>query len=273
MGGVANEEAAQVMFAEARARQPELTAPFEPFRSRLAVLLAEGLEVSAERADDLLLACACAEGQAAALQRFEQQLMPGARAAMSRVTADANLVDEAAQELRERLFLGEAPRIGAFSGRGPLWKWLRITATRTAHDVLRARTDPLDRAVAEATAVERLLLECGEGEPEFRLVRVRYQSLFREVFAEAVAALTTEERTLLRLRYLENQGIDRLAIPFRAHRATMARRLQSIREKLLAEVQQGLQARDPRLRDEDLQSVWRAVKSHIHCSFSRLLQE
>jgi RNA polymerase sigma-70 factor, ECF subfamily len=267
-GPAVGEQAVREQFSAAQARQPKLRASFEGFRQRVLPLLQAGDQLAAERIDDLYLACACAEGDPAALQHFEQHLVPVARAAVSQVSPAPDLIDEAIQELRQRLFMGARPRIAAYAGKGPLWKWLRITASRTAHDLLRARG-----TVREAgnDVVERLLLE--DVEPEFRLIRERYQDLFREALREALALLGPEDRTLLRLRYVESQGIDRLAIPFRAHRATIARRLQSIRDRMLEHVQQRLTADDPDLSRGDAQSLWRAVRSHLHVSFSRILAD
>jgi RNA polymerase sigma-70 factor (ECF subfamily) len=270
-GAVVDEQTVRARFLEAGSRQRRVHASFEGFRDRVVPLLqhAEGSDdVPPERFDDLFLACACAEGDPAALQHFEQHLVPVARAAVCQVSTASDLVDETIQELRQRLFMGDHPRIAAYAGKGPLWKWLRITASRTAHDLLRARGTARE---SSSDVVERLLME--DVEPEFRLIRERYQDLFREALREAVTRLTAEERTLLRLRYVENQGIDRLAIPFRAHRATIARRLQTIRDKMLAHVQRRLSAEDPRLGEGDAHSLWRAVRSHIHFSFTRILGE
>jgi RNA polymerase sigma-70 factor (ECF subfamily) len=262
-------EAIRVLFEEAAGRLGPMSVSYEQFRARLESLLATTGELPPpERADDLYLACGCQAGDPGALARFESLLMPGARAAMAKVSSSADVIDEAAQELRRRLFVGPAARIGRYSGRGPLWKWLRVTANRAAHDVIRERPD--SPAVHE-DVIDRIMRD--DADPEFQLVRLQYKDLFREALEKALASLSADERTLLRLRYLENQGIDRLAVPFRAHRATIARRLQAIRDKLLDEVHVQLERRLPRLTEGDAHSIWRALQSQLHLSFARLVNE
>src|SRR5687767_5139280 len=85
----------------------------------------------AAHADDLALARACGEGDAAALRTFEGRYMPAAQRALGRFGGRAFVAD-ALQELRVRLFLGPNPRIRDYSGAGPLEAWLKITAVRVA---------------------------------------------------------------------------------------------------------------------------------------------
>jgi RNA polymerase sigma-70 factor (ECF subfamily) len=263
-----SDQSLRAMFEDVHRTLGAPTISYETFRARAEALVAGGEDLSVERAGDLYLACACEEGDAAALTYFEQQLMPAARSAIAKVTSREDLIDDIVQELRRRLFVGPAPRIRSYSGRGPLWKWLRITATRTAHDVRRSRGA---EAVGGDDMVELILRD--DVDPEFRLVRQRYEGIFREALREALQTLTSQERTLLRLRYVENQGIDSLAVPFRAHRATIARWLQNIRGKILATVHSRLEAQIPDLGDGEVQSLWRAVRSQVHFSFSRLVKD
>jgi RNA polymerase sigma-70 factor (ECF subfamily) len=256
------------LYEEAGRGQPDVGAPYEAFRARIAALIAAGDEVTSERVNDLYLACACEVGDGPALNQFELHLMPAARGAIAKITSHDDTIDEAMQELRRRLFVGPPPRIAAYSGRGPLWKWLRITAIRTAHDVRRARgAEP-----AGGDDVIELLLK-DEMDPELRLVRERYEGMFRDALRGALETLNDQERALLRMRYIQNQGIDQLAVPFRAHRATVARWLQGIREKILAHVHARLEAHIPRLSESEAHSLWRAVRSQVHLSFSRLVKD
>jgi len=256
----------RTLFDHAQASHPTVRASYQLFKGRVVSLAAAGDEPSPERALDLYLACACEEGDAAALRHFESSLMPGIRAAIAGLVGQEDLIDEVAQELRRRLFCPPTPRIAAYSGRGPLWKWLRITATRTAYDVHRSR----GVAPAGIDDLTDLFLQ-DQVDPEFQVVRQRYGDVVRAGLCEALALLSTDEKTLLRLRYLQNQGIDSLAVPFKAHRSTVARKLRAIREKLLTHLRQSLGVHIPRLSDSEARSLWRAVRSQVHFSFSRLV--
>lgn len=262
--------AVRALFEGARAALPGVTASYPRFKARVDALGSApdhaGGQPSSDRALDLYLACACEEGDGAALRHFESSFMPAIRAAIAKVTRQEDLIDEAAQELRGRLFCPPAPRIASYSGRGPLWKWLRITATRTAYDVHRARG--VTPAGIDDVA-DRFLQD--QVDPEFHVVRERYGELVRAALCEALALLSTEEKTLLRLRYLHDDGIDSLAVAFKTHRSTVARKLRGIREKLLAHLQQSLGVHIPQLSDSEARSLWRAVRSQVHLSFSRLV--
>ena len=253
------------LFAQVQQTAGTAGATFAQFAALAAPLLAAGEPVSLERAADLCLAGACGHGLPEALAQFESRLMPAARGAIARVMKPReDLIDDAVQELRSRLFTGDAPRIRAYSGRGPLWKWLRITAVRVAHDLRRVRQ--IDPAGSD-DALEMLLAD--DPDPDVRLMRERFRELFHEALREALAQLTPQERALVRLRYIKNQGIDTLAVPFGAHRATVARWLQDIRRRLLDHVCAKLEKKIPRLTESEVHSLWRAVRSQVHLSFSQ----
>jgi RNA polymerase sigma-70 factor (ECF subfamily) len=196
-------------------------------------------------------------------------LLPAARTAIARVMSPReDLIDDAVQELRSRLFTGSAPRIRSYSGRGPLWKWLRITATRVAHDVRRARG-------AEGSSSDDALdaLLANDPDPDVQLMRERFRDLFRQALGEALTQLQPTERALVRLRYVQNQNIDALALSLHAHRATVARWLQAIRRRILEHVCARLEERVPRLSESEVHSLWRAVRSQVHISLSRLADQ
>jgi RNA polymerase sigma-70 factor, ECF subfamily len=257
----------QRLYDEAQARHANLRPSFENFCRRIAALTGEEA-LPPERVDDVFLACACEEGDAAALDDFERRLMPTARLAISKVTRVDDLIEESVQELRRRLFCQPDPKIALYGGRGPLWKWLRITATRAALDVVKAGAT---RPSGGEEVVDHLLRD--ELDPDLHLIRERYEDVFRRALREAVANLTPQQRTILRLRYVENQGIDRLAVPFKAHRATVARWLQEIREQILGHVHRRLEEHVPKVSQSEAHSLWRAVRSQVHFSFARLVDE
>jgi RNA polymerase sigma-70 factor (ECF subfamily) len=251
---------------QAAAAAGELRVSFEDFRRRLQPLWLDEEPVTEERAAELYLACACEAGDEEALARFDRELGATARAAIARIAPGDDQIDEVMQELRQRLFCGDKPKIGTYGGRGPLWKWLRITATRAAQDFVKSKQG---RPTGVDDVVDRFLAD--DGEPEFRLLRGRYEPLFRQAFVEAMAALDAQERTILRLRYVQNQGIDRLSVVFGVHRATVARWLETIRDKMLSHVQDRIAADEPNLTRSDVHSLWRAVRSQVHFSFARLV--
>jgi RNA polymerase sigma-70 factor, ECF subfamily len=257
---------ARAAYDEARGRHVGVNASFAAFRDRWRSLESQIEEITPERAGDIYLACACQEGDSAGLRWFEIKILPGIRAAVSRLVRSPDAVDDAVQELLQRLFCGPQPKICGYAGRGPLWKWLRIMSIRIAQELRHARG--LAPAVS-TDVVEKIMQE--DVPRETLLVQKRYAGAVRQALTRAIEALPADDKTLLRLQYLERQGIDRLAALYHAHRATMARRLQEIRRRIAADVRAQIGAHLPNLSADEAKSLWRALRSQVHLSLSRLI--
>jgi RNA polymerase sigma-70 factor (ECF subfamily) len=146
---------------------------------------------------------------------------------------------------------------------------------RTALSLLRKR-DP-SAEVAAAAADDHLLesvlqeLPGDDEDPEIRYVRERYAGELRAAVRAAIAALPAEERTLLRLYFVEGLSIDEIGRIHRVHRATAARRIARLREGLLENVRRELSAK-LHLSPSEFQSVVRAVGSRLEVSLMTLLE-
>jgi len=216
-------------------------------------------------AADVYLACACAAGDRAALAAFERAYLSLIDGFLRGVRATPELIDEVRQHLRERLFLGERPRIEDYSGRGTLASWLRVAALRAASNLRRA-SGARDRAEARAPAVSPVPLD-----PELALVRSRHSNDFESALRDAFAALDERERNLLRLHFLDGLGIDGLAPVFGVHRATVARWLAAARARLQEAVLALLRDRlDVDARE--LESLARVVRSDLEISLQSLFR-
>ncbi len=161
-------------------------------------------------ASDLWLAAACAheiDGAALALERGFMAQLDGV---LSR--AGVEMRDELRQRVREKLLVplpGKAPRIGEYTGRGPLQGWLKVVASRIAVDFLRAR-EP-----GSAGDDELLALPSEGADPELVHLRDRYREEFRLAMTEAAKGLGARARTVLRLHShrRSDDGTDRSALP------------------------------------------------------------
>ena len=71
-------------------------------------------------------------GEDLALAHFERLFLPAVDGYVGRLGLADAVVDDVRQELRIRLLVGEDPRIGQYSGRGPLAAWVRMAAIRTS---------------------------------------------------------------------------------------------------------------------------------------------
>ncbi len=86
-------------------------------------------------APDLYLALALAGKDLRALEIAESELMPAVQQAVGRIDESAPFVDEVSRRVRERLLVGDGatpPAINHYRGTGPLARWVRMIATRTA---------------------------------------------------------------------------------------------------------------------------------------------
>jgi RNA polymerase sigma-70 factor (ECF subfamily) len=209
------------------------------------------------RAAELYLCVACEAGDPAALRAFDASYLSQLGGAISRINPSPPFVDEVRQRLRERLFVrspGSPPRISTWSGVAPLEAWLRATAVRTALSLLRER----GQARQEQSFEEAVQ----QGDPELAYLRERYRTECQQAFGAALLALSSRDRTLLRLRYLDGLSIDALAPLHGIHRATAARWVAAARARLLEGTRREMQAR---LGGSvtDMDSLLRLVRSDL----------
>jgi RNA polymerase sigma-70 factor len=108
--------------------------------------------------------------------------------------------------------------------------------------------------------------------PELQLLLSRHRSSLQDAIEAAFRRLAPEERTLLRLQYVDRLGIDELSTIYRAHRATVARRLLRLRDRMLGEVAKDL-GREHGWSPATFRSVWKSCFGAIELSVGRLLVE
>jgi len=218
------------LYEQGRAQFPDVRVPEAAFDA--AVEARSGASV---RAAELYLCVGCEAGDPAALRAFDNRYLSQLGGAISRINPSAAFADEVRQRLRERLFVGSPPRISTWSGVAPLEAWLRATAVRTALTLLRER----GQARQEPSFEEAVQ----QGDPELAYLRERYRTQCQQAFGAALAALSSRDRTLLRLRYLDGLSIDALAPLHGIHRATAARWVAAARARLLEGTRREMQAR------------------------------
>jgi RNA polymerase sigma-70 factor (ECF subfamily) len=249
---------------------PAVVLPPEALAAHLARLAAEDGRSMADRAAhaaDLYLACACAEGLAPAIAAFDRGYLSRVADFVARTDSSPEFASEVRQDLRNRLLVaahGQRPRIARFSGRGPLGGWVRVAAVRVAVDSKRAA----GRGGAGAS-IEGVPDVADGSDPDVQIVKSRYASQYQAALAEAWSHLSTRERNLLRLYYVDGSSIDRLAVHYGVHRATAARWVTAARASLLERVRGLLSAR-LKLTPAELDSVTNIVGGELHLSIGPL---
>jgi RNA polymerase sigma-70 factor, ECF subfamily len=214
---------------------------------------------------DLYLACACAGSDPEALRAFEGAYGRDVAALHRRFRYVGKTADDVKQQLYEKLFTGDAPKIAEYSGKGELRTWLRVTITRmlinlTARDTReRPAEDELFAALPGAAE-----------DPEAMHLRRTYATELRQAFAQATAQLSSRDRNLLHYACVEDLGIDAIGDLYGVHRATAARWLEAARASLLRALRSALLGQ-LKVNERELESIVRMMLSRVELTLERYL--
>jgi RNA polymerase sigma-70 factor, ECF subfamily len=258
-------------FEEAKAPWPGVELPAADLVRHLAERLpeaGEGAEVGALldglRLSDLYLACACVKrvpGADAALEREYLGKLPGILRRQFRSAPSAE-IEDVCQRVRVKLLLGDPPghpHLLTYTGEGALLSWIRIIGVRAL-----IKAPPADRP--DALAPEPLADLDVEGDA----IKGELHQKFREVVQEAVRTLLSQDdRYLLKLHYKDGKSTLVLARYFGVSQPTLWRRLDRIREKILAESKRLMRERYG-IEGEGLRSLVSGLESRFDITLSRL---
>jgi RNA polymerase sigma-70 factor (ECF subfamily) len=204
---------------------------------------------------------------------LERRHFGDVRAALACAGVPCSDSDEVLELLRARLFVrsgGALPRIATYSGRGPLAGWLKVAAVRVAVGHYRASRAARERSV-DGDVLERLA-PSASADPELAYLRARYQAVFEDALKQALTALTPQQRTLLRLYYVDGIRVEKLGAMSGVHGSTVSRWLARARGTLLRETRRLVVAAVP-LSDSEYDSLLRVVRSGFHLSLARFLPD
>lgn len=210
---------------------------------------------------DLVLAAACATGNADAIAIARAELSPMLRQALARTGAPVATIDEAEQRVWIMLFVGDGAQIRQYSGRGRLRSWVRSIGVRTIRRMLGLEQVGSDAELDELPAAVR--------DPELEAMRARYAPQVRSSFASALAALTPRQRNVLRQYHIDGLTIDELAALYQINRATAARWVAGARLALVTATRDRLVA-ELALEPREVDSVIRLVRSQLEVSVRQL---
>ncbi|MDP3274516.1 MAG: sigma factor-like helix-turn-helix DNA-binding protein [Deltaproteobacteria bacterium] len=177
---------------------------------------------------------AIARQDRAALATFEQRWIAQIPRMLSAMKLSEDALDEVMQRTRERLLLvgddGHC-RLESYAGQGRLAGLVRVTATRIALDLCRARRPESELEASDASVAFDQWVHAAE-DPATRRVRVEAKAAFRLAFAEAAASLAPRERAVLRMHVLRGVTFERIAESYGVHRATAVRWVAAAKELL-----------------------------------------
>jgi RNA polymerase sigma-70 factor (ECF subfamily) len=223
--------------AEAGAAWPKIQVNADDFARHVAARLPPDdpeAALAELRGGDLLLAFACLSGDRAAWRELDRSLLAKVPEFVATIDRSPAFADDVRQRLSEKLASSSAgpAKLEQYSGRGPLKAWLRIAAIREAHTIVRGRKRSVD--------ADSLPLRSSAVDPELALLKRRSAAAFKKAFAEVIAGLDDDDRTLLRLHYLDGLTIDEVGKAFRVSRASAARLLAAARERIVKRVERSL---------------------------------
>ncbi|HYV46635.1 MAG TPA: RNA polymerase subunit sigma-70, partial [Myxococcaceae bacterium] len=185
---------------------------------------------------------------------------------LAHLRAPDDLIDEVRQRVRELFLLrptdGGPPGIAAYAGRGRLLSWVRVAAARVARRQASAGLESVPEALED--------LPSAGLDPELDLIRRRAQAEFGTCLRAAVAALSGEERHLLRLHHSGGLSTVAMARLFGVSQPTISRRLQAVRGAVFEETKRLLKERLD-FSSSSLDSFLGSLGSRLDLSISQLL--
>jgi RNA polymerase sigma-70 factor (ECF subfamily) len=245
-----------------RAAWPGIEVPEDAFAKWLELRQGGGAEL---QVTDLWLACACARGDPRAVRAFDRAFGPALRALHARFGYLSEGPDDFLQSVHEALFVGDKPKIEAYSGKGALRAWLSVTVTRL---LLNAKT----RRTREVPVADQFFdALAGPSNPEALHLRKAHAQTLREALGVAIERLSLRHRNMLRYAVIDDLGIDAIAKIYAVHRATAARWLASAKDALAAGLRDALRDRLG-TGTADLRSLMHATVSQLELSLARHLQ-
>jgi RNA polymerase sigma-70 factor (ECF subfamily) len=210
---------------------------------------------------DLFLAWAALAHDPAALRELDRRL----KACAHRLNSDS--LDDVLQVARQRLLVGDGkkPKLRAYGGQGALVKWLRTVLLSISIDT--SRKEKPDQHTSDEQLLAKASSEVGA---DVSLMKAHHKAEFTKAFTAALQALTPQERTVLRMRFVDQLPIEDVGKTFGVHRTTAMRWMEAAFEKVLADTRTRLGER-LKLEGHELDSLWRAFQPSLADRLSRLL--
>jgi len=267
------DELLRAVLQQARAAWPTLVLPDRQFIEYLAERTPPSGNplqwLRTVQAADLYLCCECAAGNPEALAIFETKLLPQVVQAIASINSEGSFVAEVQQQVRRKLLVTEEspPRIAEYAGFGPLVHWLRAVAVRTALNLRRSQGRQ-DIPVADESLLN---LPQNAGDLELDYLKTRYRKDFTQAFGESLSLLSSEERNVLRLHFVEGLTLTQIGAAYQADKSTISRWITKARKSLLEHTREGL-SKKFRLDSRELDSLMYLVQSQLDVSISALLR-
>jgi RNA polymerase sigma-70 factor (ECF subfamily) len=219
---------------------------------------------------DLYLACACVHEVPGAIETLERHYLEKLPASLGFLNLSSSLLDDVCQMVRIYLLgtAGSGPQLGDYKGLGTLPSWMRAIAARIARrQSTSARETPTENIL---TVIEASPAPGADAELE--LIKRRYRREFRQAVREAFATLSSEQRELLRLHFIDRVSTMKMGPLFGVDQSTVSRKIKSARLAVYEETKRRFQERLG-LSSHEFESLVKAIDSQLDLSLSKDLKE
>lgn len=223
----------------------------------LMALLQEG------HPDDVYLCVACVDKDKEALRILQQRYATQWPSLLSKLGLEPHHAADVVQAVWEKLLVpreGSTPGLTRYSGRGSLHSFLTVVVTNEGLNTLRrlgrVREQPLSDDPEKLSA---------DISPQWASIKEQYSDQFARVFRACMEQLDVKHRELLRYHYVDGLTIDQIAPLYGVHRATVARWLVAVRERLHQGIRHGLMER-LQVQPEEFDSFMRLIRSQLQVS-------
>lgn len=252
--------------------------PAEP--SAPAPRAGENLEqfLQSLRWKELYLASACANGDEAAWEIFREQYQPAIRRTALRALGNAAEAEELAHTLLTDLFMPGRPgaakgdnKIGQYHGMGSLEGWIKVVIHRLAIDRFRLQQRNLSLEELEVEPSSAAPADRSEHSVE-QFETERASHMVSRSLARALDQLTTQEKLLLNLYYLQNVNLKEIGTWLHVHESTASRWLDRLKARLRKSMSKQLQ-QEFGVKKAEISYVMEQAKSQVEIDLKKILAE
>lgn len=221
-----------------------------------------GLASGTVNLEDLRLAWKSRRRDPVALAELDRRIRAVCAALRRREGLVVLELDELCQRVRERLVVRD--RLAAYRGKGALVKWLQAVAASIAIDAARAQ-----HARKEDDDDELLAAAASDESAEARLLKSSGNKAFSAAFKAALEELPARDRTVMRMRYVDQANLDDIAKTYGVHRTSVMRWLEASHRAVLAGTRERL-VKQLKLSGAELDSLIRGLELSFSERVSRL---
>jgi RNA polymerase sigma-70 factor (ECF subfamily) len=215
---------------------------------------------------ELYLALGSGLADVAALEILQRCYLPPVEAGLVRSGFGAAVRQDVFQQLLLYLCTGDTPRILGYGGRAALTSWLHVITFRLAVQV--AGKERLPTRDDAAIALQHLTPTATD--PEMLVALENARPILQTALQKTIRGLPERDRTLLRLSFLDGLSIDAIGRMYGVHRASAARWICDIRQRILLGVRDTLDL-EFGIPHSEFESFVHLVYSELHLSLRRLL--